>query len=357
MLTKSIKRFSVTVIILAFLLSLAGVYATWGYATGPVLSKYDGIDIEFFPWEGEEILPEDEIGYNHRQLIENILNGTMISGGQTIKIGMNNPDSTLSQEIDDRVTSNGWWDPARYTFGSMDARDDTEMSNLFGLEASQLSFIIYIPPKTENVRYLYTTGVYLGESGWLLGASAKPTYAIGERIYPIYRTKLVYKEVGVDDNGNTVYEWVAEKTVLGSAESAYYQNDTFGSGVIQNPAFEPTSFAPINSADCESGETAVILGSNASNAIWTYVGQSLSGQIDNVNTLVYFRIKPTSNGTVTFTAGENTSGMTIKVYSNSNLSTLVSTTNAQGVTTFTATQNATYYYTVSGSQKLSFTIS
>ena len=353
----SISKKVTVIIIVVFLFCITGVYATWSYSTGPVISKLANVDIQFFPWEGEEILPEDEIGYNHRQLIENILNGTMISGGQTIKIGMNNPDSALSQEIDDRVTSSGFWDPARYTFGSMDARDDTEMSNLFGLAASQLSFMIYMPKNDKNVRYLYTTGVYLGESGWLLGASAKPTYAIGERIYPIYRTKLVYKEVGVDDNGKAVYEWIAEKTVLGSAESAYYQNDTFGSGVIQNPSFEPTSFAPINSADCESGETAVILGSNASNAIWTYVGQSLNGQIDNVNTLVYFRIKPTANGTVTFTAGENTSGMTIKVYSNSNLSTLVSTTNAQGVTTFTATQNATYYYTVSGSQKLSFTIS
>lgn len=355
-MVSKISKKATVIIIIVFLFCITGVYATWSYSTGPVIPKSANVDIQFFPWEGEEILPEDEIGYNHRQLIENILNGTMISGGQTVKIGMNNPDSALSQEIDDRITSNGFWDPARYTFGSMDARDNSEMSNLFGLAASQLSFMIYMPKNDKNVRYLYTTGVYLGESGWLL-SSAKPTYAIGERIYPIYRTKIVYKEVGVDDNNKPVYEWVAEKTVLGSAESSYYENDTFGSGVVQNPAFEPTTFKPISSIDCEPGESAVVLGTNTSNAIWTYVGQSLSGQIDDVTTIIYFRIKATSNSTITITPATNAYGIVIKVYSDSALRNLVSTTNETGTTTFSASNNTVYYYTVSGTQNVSFTIS
>ena len=356
MVTKFSKKLTV-IVCFVLLFFVTGVYATFSYSTGPVISKAVTVDIQFFPWEGEEILPEDEVGYNHRQLIENILNGTMISNGATVQIGMNNPNSALSKEIDDRVTSSGWWDPARYTFGSMDARDNTEMSNLFGLASSKLSFIIYIPPNTKNVRYLFTTGVYLGESGWLLGDKAKPTYDIGERIYPIYKTKLVYKEIGVDDNGNAVYQWVAEKTVLGSAESSYYQNDTFGSGVIQNPAFEPTTFAPVNQEDCESGETHVTLGKDVDSAIWTYVSQSLAGQTDEVNTVLYFRIKPTTTSTVTFTPGENSSNIIIKVYSSSSLQTVVSTVDENGITSFNATANKVYYYTVSGAKNINFTIS
>ena len=355
MVSKMSKKATIIVIIV-FLFCITGVYATFTYARGPVASVKGDIPIMFFPWEGEEILPEDDYGYNHRQLIENILNGTMISGGQTVKIGMNNPDSALSKEIDDRVTSTGFWDPARYTFGSMDARDNEEMSNIFGLETSQLSFMIYMPKNDKNVRYLYTTGVYLGESGWLL-SGAKPTYAIGERIYPIYRTKLVYKEVGVDDKGKPVYEWVGEKTVLGSAESAYYQNDTFGSSVVQNPAFEPTTFKPISSADCEAGETAVVLGSNTSNAIWTYVGQSLSGQVDDASTMVYFRLKATSNATITITPDAKSKDMVIKVYSDSALRNLISTTNENGITTFRVSNSSIYYYTVTGANNLIFTIS
>lgn len=355
MIGKITRRLSVIFVIL-LLFCTSGVYATFHYSRGPVIEKTSNIDINFFPWKGEEILPKDEVGYNHRQLIENILNGTMISGGETIKIGMNNPNSALSKELDDRITSNGFWDPARYTFGSMDARDNSEMSNIFGLAASQLSFMIYMPKEDKNVRYLYTTGVYLGESGSIL-SSAKPTFSIGERIYPIYRTKLVYKEVGVDEKNKPVYEWVGEKTVLGSAESAYYKNDTFGSLIIQNPAFEPTTFRPISSADCENGETALVLGGNSSTAIWTYVGESLNGQVEDSSVMVYFRIKATSNSTITITPDEKFKGIQIKVYSDSALKKLVSNTNASGVTTFNATNNTVYYYTVTGSQTLAFVIS
>ena len=325
-----------------------------GYKATTSESLQSILNFRFELWDGSEILPDDVVGFNHKVLIENILNGTMVDeNGNEVKIGMNNPDSELNKQIDDRMTIDGWWDTARYTFGSMDVRDNQEMSNLFGLDASQLSFMIYMPEDEENIRYLYTTSVYLGESGWVLGNDAKPTCPIDERIYPIYRTKLVYKEVEVDENNNHVYEWVAEKTVLGSAKSAYYENDTLGALAVQNPAFDPLSFAPILGEDCESGESPITMGDSMNSAIYIPLGTTVD-EVANSTDKTYFKYQALSSGMVKITPTEKSEFLTISVYSNESLTELVvSGTGAQ--ISFDASE-MTYYIVATGDTEVNFTI-
>lgn len=346
-----ILRTLATVAVLSTI-TVSGVAASWNYATDPVQAVTEYFSVEYFPWEGSDILPTETIGQNHKALIENILNGTMTdSNGNTVGIGLNAPDSELNEQLADRESKN------KTTFGSMDAWDSEQMNSLFGLEAAELSFMMYFPDDEPNTKYLYTTGVDLGTSGNIIGwPRPDPTYAIGERIYPIYRTKLVYEVVNQDENGNDVYEWVAKVTVLGSAQSAYYDNDYFGSGIVRNPAFSPSTFAPIYEEDCEDGETAVPVGTSVSNAVYTYVGQTMQELVPSNTTVRYFEVKPESAGTVTITLGEDCSACTLSVYANTALNDRKAQTTG-GAASWTATANTSYYIVVSGSTYIEFTIS
>ena len=171
--------------------------------------------------------------------------------------------------------------------------------------------------------------------------------------YPIYRTKLVYKEVGVDENNNSIYNWVAEKTVLGSAKSAYYDNDTFGSAAVQNPAFDPVSFAPISAEDCESGESPITMGDSMNSAIYIPLGTTVD-EVANSADKTYFKYQALSSGTVKITPTEKSEFLTISVYSDESLKELVATgTGAQ--ISFDASE-MTYYIVATGDTEVNFTI-
>lgn len=343
----AIARIAAVCVLAASMLAVGKVYATWQYASGPLDSVTDNFNIVAFPWEGSEILPDDVVGLNHKELIYNILNGKMTdSNGNEVGIGLNTPSSELNEQLShrDRI--------GKVTFGSMDAWDSAQMHALFGLEAAKLSFMMYMPENEPNTKYLYTTGVDLGESGWFSG---KPNIPIGERVYPIYRTKLVYDFIGKNEAGEDVYEWVAEQTVLGSAVSQYYDNDYFGSGVVKSPAFNPTSFAPLKSEDCQAGETAVMVGATAATGIYSYVGEThveVAGKTEKT----YFRLKPASSGTITITMTEKSEHLQVAVYSDANLTNAVETTKTNNVVTFTAKANTLYYIEMTGDNDLQFTI-
>ena len=102
----------------ALLFSITGVFAAWIYAVRSPDSITTTVEVQLFPWEGSEILPDDVVGENHKVLIDNIINGTMIdSNGKLVEIGLNNPDSQISEQIADRTSKR------KYTFGSMDFYD------------------------------------------------------------------------------------------------------------------------------------------------------------------------------------------------------------------------------------------
>ena len=345
------KKLTWILIAVVLVSSVVGVSATWTYATGDATYVLgESVKIESFPWEGSEILPDDENGNNHRLLIDNILNGTMEENNQTIGIGLNSPTAEINQQIENRT------DKGYYVFGSMDFWSSNQMRALFGTEAVGLEFLIYSPKDTPNVKYLFTTGVEFGTTGGLWDTSGF-NYPTGTRIFPIYRTRLEYLPQVDGETGKTEYSWVAMKTVLGSAESALYPNNMAGTLLTKTPGLDPETFAPINSADCETGENAVVMGTNASNAIHTYVGQVLEGKVDTVETTVYFTITPKSNGTVVFKPTTRAQGLVVNVYSDRAMTKLVSTVQANGTITFTAKASTTYYYKVSGSTYMEFDIS
>jgi len=349
MKTKTLKNLLLIIVLVIVLGSISGTYATWYFSDNTPPSPIEenmNLRLTIFSWEGSDILPEDEIGYNHVKLVSNLIYGTMISNGQEVGIGLNHPDSELNAQLDTREK----W--GRTTFGSMDVWEGEQVENIFGLEAAKLSFMIYSPKNDPSVKYIYTTGVELGSAGLLSDSGF--TYPVGERIYPIYRTKLNGTIVGRENNQN-VYEWTAEKTVLGSALSARYENTVAGSSVVRTPAFDPTSFNPVSQEDCETGDTIYTPGVSPSTAFLTYIGQHLQGELASANSSIYMKIKATST-TVSFT--HNTEGLTFWIYSDANFTNGINKNSQNLLTTFSATRNTTYYYKVtSTSLKVDFTIS
>lgn len=90
---------------------------------------------------------------------------------------------------------------------------------------------------SDNEYYLFTTGVYLGERGsvGIFGnntASGKPTVPLGYPVYPIYKT-VVSKQNGV---------WTAVSTVVGYANSDWYEESRSNEHATQIPSFDPHTF-------------------------------------------------------------------------------------------------------------------
>ena len=305
--------------------------ATTSESLQSILNFYFGL------WEGSEILPDEVIGENHKVLIENILGSD---------VGLNNPTSSLSEKVNNRISRE------KYTFGSMDTWDDAEMKAIFGLEAKELTFMIYSPPEDTSVKYLYTTSCNLGEESYIFQTS-KNNYPVGERIYPIYRTKLVYKVVDVDENNNPVYNWVGEKTVLGSAESAFYDNNIAGNLVVKNPAFDPLTFSPTLEKDCEVNDEPISMGKSINNAIYIPLGTTVD-EVANSTDKTYFKYQSLSNGTVTISPTDKSELLTISVYSDASLESLIVSETGKDVS-FNASA-ITYYIVATGDSEINFTI-
>lgn len=308
-----------------------------GYTPATSESLQSILNFYFGVWDGSEILPDDVVGENHKVLIENILGSD---------VGLNNENSSLSNKVNNRI------DNGKYTFGSMDTWDNAEMKQIFGLDAKNLSFIIYSPPEDTSVKYLYTTNCDLGEESYIFQAN-KNNYPIGERIYPIYRTKLVYKVVDVDENNTPVYDWVGEKTVLGSAKSEFYDNNFAGSAIVKSPAFDPTTFMPTRAEDCEEGEECISPGKSIENAIFIPLGTTVD-EVAYSTDKTYFKYQAQANRTVTITPTEKSELLTISVYSDESLTTLVVSDTGKQISF--NTKATTYYIVATGDTEVNFTI-
>lgn len=339
---RSIKMTTI-IIALVLLLTIGGVAAAWVYPTNDVTKQALTLYPHAFPWEGSDVLPDGIAGENHTLLINNILNGVMVQNGVETSIGLNNPNSELNEQIEQRENRN------KLTFGSMDAWDSAQMHSLFGLDAAELAFMIYSPKNNDNLKYLYTTSNDLGSSGWFSG---NPNYPIGQRIYPIYRTRLEYV---LNDEG--AYEWVAVNTVIGSAESQYYDNNIFGSGLVKNPAFDPLTFAPLNTKDCETNEEAVAMGATTQNAIYLYNGKTFILTVASHSTTTFFKYTATSNGTAQLMINKHIDSIVPKVYDSATLSNEVALTKDGNTYSFAVKNNTTYYISITGNQELNFMLS
>ncbi|MBO7293524.1 MAG: hypothetical protein J6V07_06290, partial [Clostridia bacterium] len=189
-----------------------------------------------FQWEGSDILPDEVVGENHLWLVTNLVAGENASGEE---IGLNNPDSPLNDYINDRLSGGflGLGYPARNYFGSMAVTGGRDMEELFGADANNLTFIVYVVSNTEY--YIFTTDLDLGERGepnWLQTSNktpGNPTYPIGSDISPIYRTKLTRASARDD--------WDIVETKKGKATSCWYDENR-RNNITQIPSFDPTSW-------------------------------------------------------------------------------------------------------------------
>ena len=223
-------KFSTLFLALIILLSAGGAYAIWEYATLPANKTQEQLKLEIgdFLWEGSGSLPvEGEIGENHLSLIDNIINHS--------EHGLNASGSYLNDQIDARQSGGLGWRGGRDTLGSMAVTQSDELDEIFGLSASELSFLIQFVSDTKY--YLFTTNVDLGERGAcnIFGYNTKsgsPTVPLGQNIYPIYKTVVEY----IDN------KWTATSTVVGYAKSAWYEESRSNSSATQIPSFDPDTF-------------------------------------------------------------------------------------------------------------------
>ncbi len=329
---------------IVILLSVGSVFAIWTFSSGEAPKPVNDVlplVLSEFTWEGSDILPDDVEGEDHAWLIQNLVNG--VKNGKVI--GLDNANSDLSNYIEKRLDGGLGW--KRDYFGSMAVTGDDEMEALFGAAAEGLCFIIQVKSSTEY--YIYTTSVYLGERGapnWLNTSNktpGKPSVAIGEYIYPIFRTKLT--------RANSSSPWNIIETKQGKALSDWYDENRANANITQIPAFDPNSWVEATMGEAPS----------SSSAIWTFIGDEATAYPTSKTARVYYRIKPSSAGARTV-ASYNTDAV-IRVYDANGNQIAVSSaaTDASGTTynrvQWAAAANTLYYVSLEGSMSMHFTVS
>ena len=327
------------------IITISGVSATFNYGIDdiPEFETQFNVGLGDFKWLGYDELPNEIEGQNHAALLNNLINGTAADG--TI-VGLNNPNSELNGYIDDRLDG-GLFVPKRDYFGSMAVTGGAEMEAIFGTEADELSFIIQVVDDLNY--YVYTTSVYLGERGevnWLSQRTknGNPTIAIGEYIYPIYRSKL--------NRATTSSSWNIVETLVGKAKSAWYEENRSNATLTQIPSFDIKTWEEAPNAGKEF---------NTTHAIWTFVGDSVNPKRETLSENTYYRIKSSTARTITITSTAATS--TIRIYNEgrSLMYTSTRTTDGQNNTivqvSFQAAANTMYYIEITGAVNIPFTVS
>ena len=220
-----IRKISICFLVLSLIgsaiLSVVSVAGEWNYPSGLTAPLYHNLELTLFPWEGQEVLPDDDdTGTNHIKLIDSILNGTYQGQG----IGLNHSGSYLNKEIKDRSNSFLWF--GSDTLGSMDFWERADISKYFDTETLNVSFVLHFPEGVSDTYYLYTLDVALSNE------DGSPVTPIGQNISPVYRTVLQINPAG---------KWEAVSTELGYAKSAYYENRVTGEW-LQYPSIDPDSW-------------------------------------------------------------------------------------------------------------------
>lgn len=309
-------------------ISCAGVYATWQYSGNEVLGAQENLSVSMsqFSWEGSEILPSDVAKQNHLQLITEIVED------------LNEEGSDLNNQID---TRQNW---RRDEFGSMDAWMENRMEQLFGLDTTGLSFLLYFPTDEPETQYLYTTNIDMGASysKWSDGAPNIPYGS--EYVYQVYQTKLQLVE---DEEGKA--SWTAVETKLGYAVSDSYPNTIAGGSVIVTPSIDPTKW------------TEGKCGTTKDTAIYTYLGQSTTIYADAADELIWYKVTPDSVSPWTIRSYNTKCTITVYKANGEFVATSAQTTDAAGKACVSVSWSGNvgqqYYFTLQGDTAIDFTIS
>ncbi len=334
---KSLFRTLFVILPFSILMLFGGVFATWSYAGLQANDANTDIPFQmntFTFWEGAEILPNEE-GESHVTLINNLLNGTDANGTE---VGLNNPNSAVSQNLENRLNG-GLWGLFNKTdhYGSMDGSildNQVDMEGLFNTDTLGLNFIIQVID--DLTYYIFTTSVDMG-------ASRAPNVPIGEQIYPIYRT--------VATRVNTSSDFVVQSTAIGHATSKYYEQLS-GIGFLHDqyvPSFDVDTWV-----SCEQSP----IGTSKENAIRTFVGDTPSADMPDAQSFAHFKLSgageriiqsPNIQAEITVRdSNDNVVAVSQKITVDNNLVVQVA---------FTAEENQTYYLELTGSNYIQFTVS
>ncbi len=335
-MNKYIIRTIAVILPLFLLLFVGGTLAAWNYAGIQADSAQGEIGFRmntFTFWEGADILPNEE-GESHVTLINNLINGTDSTGAD---VGLNNPQSAISQNLENRLNGGLWglFNESDY-YGSMDGTildQNIDMEGVFNTDTLGLSFIVQVID--DLTYYIFTTNVDLGKSG-------APNIALGERIYPIYRSVIVRE--------NTSSDFVVTSTDVGSAPSSYYKQ-------LTNSAWLHDQTVPAFDVDNWRSCDDLPIGTSPENAIWTFAGDTTSASADDAESNVYFKLDDAGERTVTT---ENLHAE-ITVTNESGAVVAVSkslTVDGKLVVTvsFTIEAGAVYYLNFTGSNYILFTV-
>ena len=317
----------VVAILVSFSFGTSELFAEWKYSEA--LSSDIDIDIKVMvmPWEGADELPnQSAYGNNHRMLIENILNGTYVSGGQTQGIGLNTENSYLASEIEKRKDIS-YRDANQ--LGSMDIWQSDRINEFFNLsEASnKVEFILNFPDRSDDTYYLYSTSLDLGD-GW------SPEIPVGTNIYPVYKTTIQRNADGV---------WEAVSTEVGYAKSARYNNPY--TGLALGNAFDINSWV--------KGK----IGTSFDDAIYTELDYAMPVETHDPTTETYYYYSSSSTANVSVTV-QNSDKAVVYVYDNNKklVSTRDNTSQGSQLVTFKPSRNTKYYVKVTGDVYCTITI-
>lgn len=317
----------VVLVIAVFSIGTPSVLAEWKYSEAISADIDLDLNVVVMPWEGADELPnQSEYGNNHKILIENVLNGTYVSGTTTQNIGLNTENSYLVQEINAR--KNISYRDANQ-LGSMDLWQSDRINEFFNLSigSNKVEFILKFPDGSDDTYYLYSTSLELGD-GW------NPEIPVGTYICPVYKTTLQRNSEGV---------WEAISTEVGHAKSARYNNPY--TGLALGNAFDTNSWV--------KGR----LGTSFDDAIYTKLNYSMPVEHINDTDEGYYYYDSTSTSNVSVTI-QNSERAVVYVYDSSRklVTTRNNTSQGSQTVTFKPSRNARYYIKVTGDVYCTFTI-
>ncbi len=318
----------VVAIVVLFSYGTSGIFAEWKYSEAISADIDIDIKVMVLPWEGADELPnQSEYGNNHKMLIENVLNGTYVSGGVTQGIGLNTENSYLVSEIEKRKDI--YYRDANQ-LGSMDIWQSDKINEFFNLseESNKVTFILKFPDGSDDTYYLYSTSLDLGD-GWT------PEILVGTNIYAVYKTTIQRNAEGI---------WEATSTEVGYAKSARYNNPY--TGLALGNAFDTNSW------------TKGKIGTSFDDAIYTKLNYVMPVETTNDTNETYYYYDSSSNNNVSVTVQNSTKAVVYVYDNNYNLvSTINQTSQGSQTVTFKPSRNKRYYVKVTGDVYCTFTIS
>ena len=224
---KSILRIMLLLIFVSISWSLSSVYGYWAYGEKVDISQERVLTIKYFPWEGEDILPDDgdtEDGETSQRegmdIIIKALNNEALSG-----------DSKLNAYISKRVQNFN-----KIEYGSVDVKQDVaslldDIADVFPNYQFILHGNVVGSGKNKYVEYFYLymvdNSVYNAamqaweDSGISEGDYQDDPSIFSEYFYPVNRVKI---------EKNAYDEWAASIAEVGYTGYGYYEGSNNGGG-------------------------------------------------------------------------------------------------------------------------------